>query len=107
MVCLRPCLKLRLSRIIRWTYNYTNEQHRFGEAGRLWAQAAEPGSEKWNQVRDELIALDFTINPTLTIYEASRDLMREMNADWQKEYTPPALWAVFSAITDITWFLLA
>jgi len=76
-------------------YNYTNEQHRFGEAGRLWAQTAEPGSEKWNQVRDELIALNFTINPTLTIYEASRDLMREMNADWQKEYTPPALWQFF------------
>jgi len=76
-------------------YNYTNEQHRFGEAGRLWMQAAKPGSEKWNQVRDELISLDFTINPTLTIYEASRDLMREMNADWQKEYTPPSLWQFF------------
>jgi len=76
-------------------YNYTNEQHRFGEAGRLWAQTAKPGSEKWNKVRDELISLDFTINPTLTIYEASRDLMREMNADWQKEYTPPALWQFF------------
>lgn len=76
-------------------YNYTNEQHRFGEAGRLWAQAAEPGSAKWNEVRDELIALDFTLNPTLTIYEASRDLMREMNADWQEEYTPPSLWQFF------------
>jgi len=76
-------------------YNYTNEQHRFGEAGRLWAQAAQPGSEKWKQVRDELISLDFTINPTLTIYEASRDLMREMNADWHEEYTPPALWQFF------------
>ncbi len=76
-------------------YNYTNEQHRFGEAGRLWAQTAKPGSEKWNQVRDELISLDFTLNPTLTIYEASHDLMREMNADWQKEYTPPALWQFF------------
>ena len=76
-------------------YNYTNEQHRFGEAGRLWAQTAAPGSEKWNQVRDELIALNFTVNPTLTIYEASRDLMREMNADWQAEYTPPSLWQFF------------
>lgn len=76
-------------------YNYTNEQHRFGEAGRLWSQTAKPGSEKWNQVRDELISLNFTINPTLTIYEASRDLMREMNADWQSEYTPPALWRFF------------
>ena len=76
-------------------YNYTNEQHRFGEAGRLWAQAAEPGSEKWNQVRDELIALDFTINPTLTIYEASRDLMREMNADWHEGVHTTRLWQFF------------
>jgi hypothetical protein len=76
-------------------YNYDNEQHRFGEAGRLWAQTAQPDSEKWRQVRDELISLNFTINPTLTIYEASRDLMREMNADWQKEYTPPSLWQFF------------
>lgn len=76
-------------------YNYANEQHRFGEAGRLWLQAAPPGSEKWNAVRDELIALDFTIDPTLTIYEASRDLMREMNADWQQDYVHPNLWAFF------------
>jgi imidazolonepropionase-like amidohydrolase len=76
-------------------YNYSNEQHRFGEAGRLWKQAAAPGSAKWNAVRDELIQLDFTINPTLTIYEASRDLMREMNADWQADYAHPNLWAFF------------
>jgi len=76
-------------------YNYNNEQDRFGEAGRLWQQAATPDSEKWQQVRDELIALDFTINPTMTIYEASRDLMREMNADWHDEYTLPTLWKFF------------
>jgi imidazolonepropionase-like amidohydrolase len=81
-------------------YNYSNEQHRFGEAGRLWAQAAEPGSEKWNAVRDELIALDFTLNPTLTIYEASRDLMREMNADWHAEYTHPNLTKFFQPSRD-------
>lgn len=76
-------------------YNYADEQHRFGEAGRLWAQAAEPGSGKWNAVRDELISLDFTIDPTFTIYEASRDLMREMNADWQQDYAHPNLWRFF------------
>ena len=76
-------------------YNYSNEQHRFGQAGRLWQQAAAPGSEKWNAVRDELIGLGFTLNPTLTIYEASRDLMREMNADWQADYAHPALWEFF------------
>lgn len=76
-------------------YNYQDEQNRFEEAGRLWLQAAAPGSDKWNAVRDELIALDFTINPTMTIYEASRDLMREMNADWHKDYTLPTLWDFF------------
>ncbi len=76
-------------------YNYANEQDRFGQAGRLWEQAAPPGSERWVEVRDELIALDFTLDPTLTIYEASRDLMREMNADWQADYAHPALWAFF------------
>lgn len=81
-------------------YNYSNEQHRFGEAGRLWLQAAEPGSERWNQVRDELIERDFTLDPTLTIYEASRDLMREMNADWHQEYTHPSLWAFFQPSHD-------
>jgi len=76
-------------------YNYYDESHRFGEAGRLWQQAAEPGSEKWNAVRDELIGLDFTINPTLTIYEASRDLMAARRAEWHDDYTLPSLWAFF------------
>ncbi|MBV6644418.1 MAG: amidohydrolase family protein [Cyclobacteriaceae bacterium] len=73
-------------------YNYQNEQDRFGEAGRLWSQAAPPYSEKWNEVMDRLLALDFTINPTFNIYEASRDLMRTMNADWHRDYTLPSLW---------------
>ncbi len=76
-------------------YNYQDESHRFGEAGRLWLQAAEPGSERWNAVRDELIGLDFTLDPTFTIYEASRDLMRERFAEWHPEYTHPALWQFF------------
>ena len=42
-------------------YNYMNEQDRFGEAGKLWKQAAKPYSKKWNDVMNELISLDFTI----------------------------------------------
>ncbi|MFK7954974.1 MAG: amidohydrolase family protein [Lysobacterales bacterium] len=76
-------------------YNYNDESHRFGQAGRLWLQAAGPGSERWNSVRDELINLDFTLDPTFTIYEASRDLMRERTAEWHAEYTHPNLWAFF------------
>ncbi|MEM1201742.1 MAG: amidohydrolase family protein [Acidobacteriota bacterium] len=73
-------------------YNYQNEQDRFGQAGRLWAQAADRGSEHWNAVLDELLELDFTLVPTLTIYEASRDLMRARRAEWHDTYTLPALW---------------
>ncbi|MGH9835437.1 MAG: amidohydrolase family protein [Blastocatellia bacterium] len=76
-------------------YNYNDEQHRFGQAGRLWKQAAPPGSKKWNEVMDELIKLNFTIDPTFTIYEASRDLMRAMRAEWHDRYTLPSLWKFY------------
>ena len=76
-------------------YNYADESHRFAQAGRLWRQAAPPGSERWNAVIDELVALDFTIDPTLTIYEASRDLMRARRAEWHEEHTLPSLWEFF------------
>jgi hypothetical protein len=78
------------------TYNYANEADRFGQAGRLWRQAAPPYSERWNQVMNELIALDFTLDPTFTIYEANRDLMRARRAEWHDEYTLPSLWDFFT-----------
>ncbi|MEX1140492.1 MAG: amidohydrolase family protein [Bacteroidota bacterium] len=81
-------------------YNYNDEQHRFGEAGRLWKQAAPPYSQKWNDVMNELIRLDFTINPTFTIYEASRDLMKEYRAEWHESYTLPSLWEFFKPNRD-------
>lgn len=82
-------------------YNYNNEQDRFGEAGRLWLQAAAPGSDKWNQTMDELLELDFTLSPTFTIYEANRDLMREERAVWHDEYTMPYMLRAFRADPDI------
>jgi hypothetical protein len=77
-------------------YNYQNEQHRFAEAGKLWAQCAEPGSEKWNAVMQELLDLDFTIDPTFNIYEASRDLHRNRRLEWHEEYTLPSLWRFYA-----------
>lgn len=76
-------------------YNYQDEQHRFEEAGKLWKQAAPPYSDHWNKVMNELIALDFTLDPTFNIYEASRDLHRARRAEWHEEYTLPKLWAFF------------
>ena len=77
-------------------YNYQNEQDRFGEAGTLWKQAAAPNTEKWNKVMNELIALDFTLDPTFNIYEANRDLMRARTAEWHQQYTMPLLWDFYS-----------
>ncbi|GAB4038054.1 amidohydrolase family protein [Spirosoma gilvum] len=77
------------------TYNYNNEQNRFEEAGNLWQQAAKPGSERWNKVMDELIALDFTLDPTFNIYEANRELMLARRAEWHDDYTMPSLWRFY------------
>ena len=76
-------------------YNYSDEQWRFGQAGRLWKQAAEPGSTKWNSVIGELVELGLTLVPTFTIYEANRDVMRARDAEWHKDYTLPALQKFF------------
>jgi len=76
-------------------YNYQNEQHRFENAGKLWAQAAKPYSEHWEAVMTELLELDFTLDPTFNIYEASRDLQRARRAEWHEEYTLPSLWKFY------------
>jgi len=80
----------------RLDYNYQNEQHRFAEAGKLWQQAAPPFSEHWNKVMNELIELDFTLDPTLNIYEANRDLMRARTQEWHGVYTLPSLWRFYA-----------
>ena len=76
-------------------YNYNNEQNRFEEAGKLWKQAAAPFSEHWNKVMNELIALDFTLDPTFNIYDANRDLQRARRAEWHEWYTLPSLWKFY------------
>lgn len=77
-----------------WPADFINndEQMRFAEAGRLWAQTAKPGSDKWNEVMDVLIGRDFTLDPTFTAYLTGRDFMRMSRAAWHADYTMPALW---------------
>lgn len=76
-------------------YNYADEQWRFAEAGRLWQQAAQPGSDKWQSVLATLKEEDFTLVPTFTIYEANRDVARARDAEWHDRYTWPALMRFF------------
>ena len=75
-------------------HNYLNEQHRFGQVARQW-KLVKPGSRKWRRVMQEMLDLDFYINPTMTIYSAGRDVMRARNADWHREYTLPSQWQFF------------
>ena len=77
-----------------WPTDFINndEEERFGESGRLWAQTAAPGSAKWEETMDTLLKRGFIIDPTLTAYLTGRDFMRMARADWHSEYTLPALW---------------
>ena len=76
-------------------YNYQNEQHRFGNVARLWDQVDGPGSDSWNALQERLLELGFGLDPTMTIYEASRDVMAARNADWHEEYTLPSQWEFY------------
>ena len=81
-------------------YIYQDEQNRFGEAGRLWQQAATPGSDKWNSVMNALLERDFGMSPTFNAYVATRDLMRQARAKWHEDYTYPSLWEYYRPNRD-------
>ena len=83
-------------------YNYADEQDRFEEAGKLWKQAAPPYSEHWNQVMNELISLDFTIDPTFNIYDANRDLQRARRAEWHEFYACPPFGNFMNQVDSLT-----
>ena len=68
--------------------NYNNEQHRFGQVARQW-KLVKPNGEKWESLKKELIELDLTMDPTMTIYAAGRNVMFARNADWHEKYTLP------------------
>jgi imidazolonepropionase-like amidohydrolase len=72
--------------------NYSNEVHRFGRAGELYAQA---NPAKLSEVIDSMIEKKVAWSPTMSIYEASRDVIRAQNQPWFKDYLHPALEAFF------------
>jgi len=72
--------------------NYANEQHRFGQVARQWNLIHPQGSDEWNAMLAELKELDVTLDPTMTAYLASRDVMRARKADWHERYTLPTQW---------------
>ncbi|MGD0295533.1 MAG: amidohydrolase family protein [Bryobacteraceae bacterium] len=70
------------------SYNYNNETDRFRYAGRLWREA------NWDllmKVFDGMVEAHVAWDPTLDIYEASRDLQRAQNQPWFRDYLHPTL----------------
>ena len=69
-------------------YNYTNELDRFRWAGRLFKDA-DP--DKLKRVLQAMVDSNVAWVPTLTIYEATRDITRAANQPWFADYLHPTL----------------
>src|SRR6185503_11597199 len=74
--------------------NYNDEQDRFGQVGRQWT-LVKPHGEKWNQLLKNFKERDVTLDPTMSIYSAGRDLGRKMSLPWHDKYTLPLLWTYY------------
>jgi imidazolonepropionase-like amidohydrolase len=76
-------------------YNYNDEQWRFGQVAQQ-ARLVKPKGEKWNELLKDLLAHRAVLDPTMTAYLASRDVMARRNADYHDKYTLPSLWDFFT-----------
>ncbi|PYS91284.1 MAG: amidohydrolase [Acidobacteria bacterium] len=74
------------------SYNVSNEVDRFRYAGRLWREA---NWDKLMKVLDAMVEAHVAWDPTLDIYEASRDLQRAQTQPWFADYLHPTLEAYF------------
>ncbi len=77
--------------------NYSNELHRFRYAGRLWR---EVDYDKLQIVLQGMVDAGVAWDPTLVIYEASRDLQRAISSPWFKDYLHPGLEKFFKPSAD-------
>jgi len=70
--------------------NYANEIHRFGRAGELYIQQ-NLDHEKLSKLLDDMVAKGVAWSPTMSTYEATRDLIKAQNLPWYKDYLHPSL----------------
>ena len=70
--------------------NYANEIHRFGRAGELYTQANFDHA-KLSKLLEDMVAKGVAWSPTLSTYEAARDLIKAQNLPWYKDYLHPSL----------------
>ena len=70
--------------------NLANEIHRFGRAGELYIQNNFDHA-KLSKLLDDMVAKGVAWSPTMSTYEAARDLIRAQNLPWYREYLHPSL----------------
>jgi len=70
--------------------NAANEIHRFGRAGELYTQANFDHA-KLAKLLEDMVAKGVAWSPTLSTYEATRDLIKAQNLPWYKDYLHPSL----------------
>ena len=78
------------------SYNYNNETDRFRYAGHLWREAKP---ELLTKVLEGMVKGQVAWDPTLNIYEPSRDLQRAQTQPWFAEYLHPTLAEYFKPNT--------
>lgn len=82
------------------SYNYLNEHDRFGQLGRVWSQAAEPGSERWRNVIAELVADGLALVPTFVAHLATRDVDHAFGRRFHADYTTKRLAGYYTPSTE-------
>jgi hypothetical protein len=70
--------------------NLNNEIHRFGRAGELYTQTSL-NKEKLSKLLDDMVAKHVAWSPTMSTYEATRDLIKAEHLPWYKDYLHPSL----------------
>jgi len=88
-------LSLPGSRTLPPGFNAQDQQQRFAYHGRQWSSIVKPGTQVWSEAVNRLVESGVVLIPTLSLYEANRDLMRASRAEWHELYTSPDLWRSF------------
>lgn len=73
-------------------YDYANEASRWREVAKVVEHTHQPGSRQWWDYLKEQRDNDVTFGPTMTVYQAGRDLMRARGLEWHPNFVAPSLW---------------
>ncbi|HLR83342.1 MAG TPA: hypothetical protein VK059_00250 [Nocardioidaceae bacterium] len=73
-------------------YDYDNEASRWREVAKVINHTYEPGSTQWWDYLQEQKSNGVTFGPTMTVYQAGRDLLRARGLEWHPRFVLPSMW---------------